>query len=86
MIESTIILLLNFYSLNLKQARKKIIPQNRKEREAQAYALWRWTPYVKDLMEDVTEEKLDQRLFPYLLNKPSSGGAGAPFSISAGIR
>jgi syntaxin-binding protein 1 len=55
-------------------SRRKNIPQNRKEREGQ-YQLSRWTPYVKDLMEDILDEKLDQRQFPFLSNRPM-GGSG----------
>lgn len=53
--------------------RRKNIPQNRRERDEQKYQLSRWTPYVKDLMEDAIEEKLDQRQFPYLTNRPMGG-------------
>ena len=56
-------------------SRRKNIPQNRKERDAQTYQLSRWSPYVKDLMEDILDEKLDQRQFPFLSNRPM-GGAG----------
>ena len=56
-------------------SRRKNIPQNRKEREGQTYQLSRWSPYVKDLMEDIVDEKLDQRQFPFLSNRPM-GGAG----------
>lgn len=54
--------------------RRKNIPQNRREREEQTYQLSRWAPYAKDLMDDVVEEKLDQRQFPYLSNRPMGGG------------
>jgi syntaxin-binding protein 1 len=54
--------------------RRKNIPQNRKEREEQTYQLSRWSPYVKDLMEDVVEEKLDQRQYPFLSNRPMGAG------------
>ena len=54
--------------------RRKNIPQNRKVREEQTYQLSRWAPYVKDLMEDAFEEKLDARQFPYLSNRPAGGG------------
>ncbi len=54
-------------------SRRKNIPQQRKEREGQTYQLSRWTPYVKDLMEDILDEKLDQRQFPFLSNRPMGG-------------
>lgn len=53
--------------------RRKNIPQNRRERDGQTYQLSRWTPYMKDIMEDVLEEKLDQRQFPFLSSRPLAG-------------
>jgi len=45
--------------------RRKNIPQPRKERtETTYYTNSRWTPYVKDIMEDVIDDKLDSRQFP----------------------
>lgn len=54
-------------------SRRKNIPQNRKEREGSSYQLSRWAPYAKDLMEDIIEDKLDMRQFPFLSNRPSAG-------------
>lgn len=72
--------------------RRKNIPQNRRERDAQTYQLSRWSPYAKDIMEDVIEDKLDQRQFPFLSSRPLAGvGFGgsrffssflSPFSLS----
>lgn len=53
--------------------RRKNIPQNRRERDAQTYQLSRWTPYAKDIMEDVIEDRLDQRQFPFLSSRPMGG-------------
>lgn len=55
---------------NKPASRRKNIPQNRKEREGGSYQLSRWAPYVKDLMEDILDEKLDMRQFPFLSNRP----------------
>lgn len=62
-----------------KPSRRKNIPQNRKEREGSNYQLTRWSPYVKDLMEEILEDKLDTRQFPFLSNRPlaSSGFSGS---------
>lgn len=57
-----------------KQNRRKNIPQQRKEREPGVYQLSRWVPYVKDLMEEILEEKLDQRAYPFLSNRPNMTG------------
>ncbi|CAM2714319.1 unnamed protein product [Rotaria socialis] len=47
-----------------RAARRKNIPQPRKERTETTYTNSRWTPYVKDIMEDIIDDKLDQRQFP----------------------
>lgn len=59
--------------------RRKNIPQNRREKEGQVYQLSRWTPYIKDLMEDIVEEKLDSRQFPFFSNRPTTGFSGARY-------
>jgi syntaxin-binding protein 1 len=47
-----------------RAGRRKNIPQPRKDRTEPTYTNSRWTPYVKDIMEDVIDEKLDPRQFP----------------------
>jgi len=47
-----------------RAGRRKNIPQPRKERSESTYTNSRWTPYVKDIMEDVIEDRLDSRQFP----------------------
>lgn len=34
----------------------------------------RWTPVMKDIIEDCIEEKLDARHFPFLAGRAQSGG------------
>ncbi|KAI3386666.1 hypothetical protein SNEBB_007764 [Seison nebaliae] len=48
---------------------RKNIPTPRKERTERTYNTSRWTPYLKDVLEDAIEEHLDQMKFPFLNNR-----------------
>ncbi|CAF1129741.1 unnamed protein product [Adineta ricciae] len=67
--KKTLITNLQYLNLQITQdqnrtGRRKNIPPNRKERSDSTYTNSRWVPYVKDIMEDVIEDKLDIRQFP----------------------
>ncbi|CAD5121572.1 DgyrCDS10071 [Dimorphilus gyrociliatus] len=59
---------------------------NRRERtHEQRFQMSRWVPYVKDIMEEAIEDKLDQRRFPFLSSGPRSMmGGSAPISARYG--
>lgn len=68
------------HSFELQGNRKKTYTVPRKERITEhTYQMSRWTPVVKDMVEDAIEEKLDVRHFPFLGGRAqSSNYAHAP--------
>ncbi|KAL7668958.1 hypothetical protein ACOME3_009635 [Neoechinorhynchus agilis] len=78
-------IVMNLQLLNLQiiqdtagwSARKRNLPSPRKERIEPTYHTSRWIPYVKDLMENVIEDKLDTRTFPFLGQKFSANFTSA---------
>ena len=70
-----------------QSSRRKNIPQTQRERNEKKYDLSRWTPYVKTVMEDLLDEKLDEKTFPYFKNKPSAPSyASARFTLYSLIK
>ena len=68
-----------------KKSAQPYQPFNRKNKPSEGtYQMSRWTPYIKDIMEDAVEEKLDNRQFPFLSGgAPRSGGFNKPAISSA---
>ncbi|XP_031623323.1 protein ROP-like [Contarinia nasturtii] len=65
--------------------RKKPYQIPRKNRVTeQTYQMSRWTPVLKDIIEDSIDDKLDQRHFPFLAGRAQSSTYHAPISARYG--
>ncbi|XP_054158062.1 protein ROP-like [Oppia nitens] len=88
--DKTIITNMSMLGVNIitDNSRRKTHQITRKERiTEQTYQMSRWTPIIKDIMEDAIEDKLDDRkLFPFLggRTQPSNFGRPAPTSMRYG--
>ncbi|CAM4660874.1 unnamed protein product [Lepidochelys olivacea] len=56
---------LQFLGISLTPGSRPLRPE-RKVRLESSYQLSRWTPMLKDIMEDIIEDKLDKNLWPFL--------------------
>lgn len=64
---------------------KKQYQVPRKDRvNEQTYQMSRWTPVIKDIMEDSIDDKLDTKHFPFLGGRPASVGRVPPTSMRYG--
>ncbi|XP_077326105.1 syntaxin-binding protein 2 [Lithobates pipiens] len=55
----------------------------RKLRPESTYQLSRWTPVLKDIMEDAIEDKLDKKQWPFVREPHAQGGGTAQTVVSA---
>ncbi|KAI6232360.1 Sec1 family protein [Aphelenchoides besseyi] len=57
-------------NITIDQGRKRVWVPNRRERaDEQIYQSSRWVPVIKDIMEDVVDDKLDTKHFPFLAGR-----------------
>ncbi|XP_067636167.1 protein ROP isoform X2 [Eurosta solidaginis] len=77
---------LSFLGINvIADSRKKTYNVPRKERITEhTYQMSRWTPVVKDIMEDCIDDKLDQRHFAFLAGRAQNTNYHAPTSARYG--
>ncbi|EDV50868.1 protein ROP [Drosophila erecta] len=69
----------------IADSRKKQYSVPRKERTTEStYQMSRWTPVIKDIMEDCIEDKLDLRHFPFLEGRAQNTNYHAPTSARYG--
>ncbi|EUB58389.1 Syntaxin-binding protein [Echinococcus granulosus] len=73
-------------TIGRRKAPQPYLPANRRTRaDEPKYQMSRWTPYLKDLIEDACEDRLDVRQFPFFGGGPvKSSGLGGGGGLSRG--
>ncbi|CAM4605153.1 syntaxin-binding protein 2-like [Lepidochelys kempii] len=72
---------LQFLGISLTPGSGQLRPE-RKVRLESSYQLSRWTPMLKDIMEDIIEDKLDKNLWPFLSDPVPTTSSQAAVSTS----
>lgn len=83
------VLIINVFvqTIGRRKAPQPYLTSNRRTRaDEPKYQMSRWTPYLKDLIEDACEDRLDVRQFPFFGGGPvKSSGLGAGGGIGGGL-
>ncbi|VDP42348.1 unnamed protein product [Soboliphyme baturini] len=85
--EKSTIVNMSFLGLNITSdaGRRKVWTPNRKERVGeQTYQTSRWTPVLKDIIEDAIDDKLDQKSVPFLAGRQTVPTYRTPTSARYG--
>ncbi|XP_038235265.1 syntaxin-binding protein 2-like isoform X3 [Dermochelys coriacea] len=74
---------MQFLGISLTPGSGQLRPE-RKARLESTYQLSRWTPMLKDIMEDILEDKLDKNLWPFVSDPVPTTSSQA--AVSARLR
>ncbi|CAM5138671.1 unnamed protein product [Natator depressus] len=76
---------MQFLGISLRPGSGQLRPE-RKVRLESSYQLSRWTPMLKDIMEDIIEDKLDKNLWPFVSDPVPTTSSQAAVSACFGHR
>ncbi|XP_074791025.1 syntaxin-binding protein 2-like isoform X5 [Natator depressus] len=76
---------MQFLGISLTPGSGQLRPE-RKVRLESSYQLSRWTPMLKDIMEDIIEDKLDKNLWPFVSDPVPTTSSQATAAVSARFR